>query len=558
MEAQALPPYRRDPSRVPAAWKRALDFWGMAIAIAPPQHKGGLNDPLAYIDLKTRDVVVNDTKVSAQDIGDCLEAIFAHELGHHLHYPHSLATQARLELLEHELLPIRGYSLLNLFSDFLINCTLAKDATLQAQLTQIYRSMPAAAEDVKKDPAFFFYLLCFEEAWMCDPYALTRDAGKQLEQDFPGARAEAQQLAEELPNLAPNLFTQFIYFASVVSRYQPLESGNAQKSQELNPTAGDHSKPEAGDYADALERSPQEKDAIKRALGQGWLKPEQVPDAAASQRKRASALPGVLAGDPKKLAEAMAIHYRRLAERYLIQPPKNERAAEPIIPSTLSAWEVGDAPKEIDWRASVSQGGVDIGLMQPLKRDFIEDDPTDAVREFRTRLEIYLDVSGSMPDPKNALNPMTLAAQVLAMSCVRHEGQVRALIYSSNHVKHWVWTRSEMEISRFLMTYIGGGTDFPFAVLSASVKETKASPPIRIVLTDSDFHANMNTGTNRSFLKEAAQQGQFITLLNGAQESAPWVKAIADAGARTICVATMEQFPKTAAALARALFERKE
>jgi hypothetical protein len=544
--------------RISAAWQRALSFWGMAIALARPQQKGGKDDPLAYIDLRTRDVIFNRTRIDDYGIFECLEAIFAHELGHHLHYPHSLATQARLELLEQELLPIRGYSLLNLFTDFLINCELAKDEQLQRQLTQIYRAMPADPATVQQDPAFFFYLLCFEEAWLVAPYTLTREAGKQLEQDFPGARAEAQLLAQELPNLAPNLFTQLIYFASVVSRYQPIDKGMQSRTQELNPTAGDYSKPSPGDYADALERSPQEKEAVKRAVKEGWLKPEQVPDERASKAKRAAALPGVLAGEPQKLAEAMAIHYRRLAEKHLLKPPPTEKTAEPIIPSTLSLWEIGDAPKEIDWRASVSQGGVEMGVVQPLKRDFIDDDPTHEEKAFRTRLEIYLDVSGSMPDPKLQMNPMTLAAQVLALSCVRHEGQVRALIYSSNHVKHWTWTRSELEISRFLMTYIGGGTDYPFAVLDASVKEHKAEAPIRVVLTDSDFFHNLTHGKAHALVAAAGQQSRFICLLNGAKDDDAWVKEIRAAGAQTVCVSSLDHFPQTAAALARVLFRDEE
>ncbi len=537
------------------AWSRALNYWGIAIALQRPQLSDKAADPIAYIDLRTREVVLNQVRVKAQGIEHCVYALLAHELGHHLHYPHSLATQARLELLEQELLPIRGYSLLNLFSDFLINCELAKDVTLKKQLTAIYNSMPVDAAGVKKDPAFFFYLTCFEEAWMMEPLALTGEAGPVLEADFPGARAEAQRLAEEIPNLAPNLFTQFIYFASIFSRYRPLDEAPNQKSPSLNPTAGDHSSPDAGDYADALERGAQEKDAIKKALGAGWLKPEQVPDGEASRRKRAAALPGVLAGQPRKLAEAMAIHYRRLADKYLIKPPPNELSAEPIIPSTLSQWQVGDAPKEIDWRSSVGQGGIDMAVISPLKRDFVDDDPTAEVREFRARLEIYLDTSGSMPDPKLQLNPMTLAAQVLALSCVRHEGLVRALIYSTNFVKQWTWTRSEMELSRFLMSYIGGGTTYPFPVLAESVKEHKVSAPIRIVLTDADFHHNLTTPGAKEIVMLAAKQAPFICLLNNASDSDAWVKQISELGVKTIGVKSLDAFPKTAAALAEALFK---
>lgn len=545
---------------VKAAWPKALERWGLAIQVDTPR-LDPTSPALAYIDLVTREVVVNPVQVAELGARGSIEAILAHELGHHLRYPHSLSTQARLELLEREILPIRGYSLLNLFTDFLINCELASDPKIKRQLARVYLGSPAAADSAAVDPAFWFYLTCFEEAWGLEPRELTREAGAALEGQFPGVRAEAQLLAQEIPNLAPNLFTQFLYFASVVSRYQVFDPDKGQPGldAESNPTRGDHSRPSAGDYADALGRSAQEKDAIDRAIREGWLEKEKVPDAAASERARAASLPGVLAGEPKKLAEAMALHYRRLAERYLLKPPKKVSQGDPIIPSTLSPWEIGDAPKEIDWLASIGGGGVDYGVIAPLKRDWIDDDPSSATPDWRIRLEIYLDVSGSMPDPKTQMNPMTLAAQVLAMSALRNGGQARALIYSTNNVSHWEWTRSEMEMSRFLMHYIGGGTDFPFAILAKSVKECGTSQPIRVVLTDSDFHYNLKAVVKGrlpgpAIVAAAAAKAPFVALLNGAKAGDKWVQEIAEAGATTVPVPDLASFPKTAAALGEALF----
>lgn len=539
-----------------AAWEKALARWGLAIQVDLP-HLEPDAEALAFIDLETRRVVVNPKKVAELKAEGSLEGILAHELGHHLRCPHSLAVQARLELFEREVLPIRAYSLLNLFSDFLINTELGHDPSLQKQLADVYLGMPADAEGARQDPAFYFYITAFEEAWGLEPRTLTRGAGEALEKQYPGCRAEAQLLAQELPNLAPNLFTQYLYFASVLSRYQPVDAdGNPVIGKgERNPTKGDHSAPSAGDYADALRRSAQESEAIRRAIEDGWLKPEKVPDAAASERIRTSSLPGVLAGEPKKLSEAMALHYRRLAEKYLVKPPKSEQTSDPFLPTTLSPWEVGDSPKEIDWLASILASGPEVGAAMPLKRDLMPDDPTVEQPDWRTRLEIYLDVSGSMPDPKASVNPMTLAAQVLAMSAIRGGGQVRGLIYSTNNIKHWDFTRSEVEISRFLMNYIGGGTDFPFEVLRKSVVDCGRNQPVRIVLTDSDFSYNLKGDAKRpAIAAQAAGKAVFVALLNGATADAKWVKEIAATGITTIPVASLDGFPKVAAALGEKLF----
>lgn len=543
-------------AQLAAAWRKALETWGLAIHVDLPT-LDRKSEAIAFIDLETRMVVVNPDKVAQLDALDCLEGILAHELGHHLRYPASLAVQARLELLERELLPVRGYSLLNLFSDFLINTDLGRtDERLRAQLAKVYRGMPVTRKSLDGDVVFFFYLTCFEEAWFLPPHTLTRDAGPELERRYPGVRAEAQVLAQELPNLAPNLFTQFIYFASIFSRYQMIDEEAAPKRSASNPHHGDHSSPSAGDYADALRRGAQESEAIRRAIAEGWLDPGTIPDQEQSEKIRAGMLPGVLAGKPKVLAEAMALHYRRLAERYLMKIPPKTKEGEPFIPSTLSAWEVGDSPKEIDWISSIIAGGADLGTISPLKRDYIPDDPQDLPRDWRTRLEIYLDVSGSMPDPKASINPMTLAAQVLAMSAIRAGGQVRAVIYSTNHVEHWTWTRSETVISRFLMNYIGGGTDYPFAMLKDSVEKCGHEQPIRVVLTDSDFSYNLKSGpAPMKIVGKASERGVFIALLNGAANSqVAWVKEIASSGARVVPVPDMEGFPKVAAALGEALF----
>ncbi len=85
---------------------------------------------------------------------------------------------------------------------------------------------------------------------------------------------------------------------------------------------------------------------------------------------------------------------------------------------------------------------------------------------------------------------MTLGAQILIVAAIRAGGWARATLYSSAHVDYWRWCRSEAELSRFLMHYIGGGTDFPFDLLASSLEECRTNQPIRVMITDTDFDAN--------------------------------------------------------------------
>ena len=66
-------------------------------------------------------MTVNAQMILKNDLGDTLEAILAHEVGHHVRFPATMQTHARLRLLERTLVPFDDYSLINLFTDLMIN-----------------------------------------------------------------------------------------------------------------------------------------------------------------------------------------------------------------------------------------------------------------------------------------------------------------------------------------------------------------------------------------------------------------------------------------------------
>ena len=172
----------------------------------------------------------------------------------------------------------------------------------------------------------------------------------------------------------------------------------------------------------------------------------------------------------------MAAYYRQQAEHYLLRPPPQRRLGELQVPTTLEEWELGDPTRDIDWVATLLLRGRELGGALPLKRVKVAEEEGLEAPLWQPRIEIYLDVSGSMPNPCFAINAMTLAAQILATGTARAGGWVRALLYSSAPVLFWEWARSETEVSRFLMHYVGGGTSFPFGILDASVRGVRRRP----------------------------------------------------------------------------------
>jgi hypothetical protein len=169
-------------------------------------------------------------------------------------------------------------------------------------------------------------------------------------------------------------------------------------------------------------------------------------------------------------------------------------------------------------------------------------------------MEIYLDVSGSMPNPCVAINAMALAAQILATGTARAGDWVRVLLYSSAPLTFWEWARSEAEVSRFLMHYIGGGTDFPFGIPESSVRECAGDQPIRAIITDRDFDANFDAdAANAGVLAEVIAASPHLVLLLHAP-APERVARYRGLGASVVPVEAMEDFPRLAAELTLALF----
>jgi hypothetical protein len=535
---------------VSECWPLAQAHWSRFLLLQPPGD-GTEQVAIAQIDLSTRRIGLHYRLIREKGLLDCIEGLLAHEVGHHVRYPGTLTTQARLRLLEKAILPLDNYSVVNLFTDLLINDTLWP--ALGTQLARVYQAFTADPM-AGADPAFLFYLSIYEERHGLEPAVLMGPGREELQRAHPNYRAEAQLLGQNLFHLGPNLYTQFLYFVSVISRYVRLaQSGADQAGGQSNDCGcGD---PSADDWADALTPDAREREAIRRAEAEGWLRrelAERMRDRDALARRIAT-LPGVGGDDATRVPEVMAAYYRRQADRYLLRPPPQLVLGEATTPTTLEEWEPGDPLRDVDWAATLSERGPLLGAAQPLRRQRVAEAEGWEVPLWQPRVEVYLDVSGSMPDPRLTRNAMTLAAQILVTGAIRAGGWARAILYSGAAVPFWEWCRSEAELSRFLMHYIGGGTEFPFDLLRKSVVECGATQPTRVLITDADFHANYeNLPDSAAFVEAARVSPHLILMLHATNDrSGHYTRA----GARVITVKELEDYPTMAVALANALFE---
>jgi hypothetical protein len=533
---------------VDEAFPRAVARWSPFLLLARPVVDPDEALVPARVNLRARTISLSAPAISARGLEGVLEALLAHEVGHLVASPGTLAAEARLRLFERTFLPRRARSLTGVFHELLINERLG--GALEADLCSILSSHDTSGW--RRDPAFVFHLAVHEELWQRPLGELMGEALAEFEAEYPGYRADAQLLAQNLFALAPSVPLQFLYFMSIALRYAiPLE-GEASEAAEPDCAEGE---PSPEEWAEALVPQAVEKEAVRRAIEERWF-PPQIAKMLADQglEHRSGAMPGRSLGR-SQIAEVMAAHYRREAERFLFKPPPVRLRADELVPTTLEEWEPGDPVGAIDWVATLIGRGETLGAAMPMTRERMADEEGLEDTVWQGRTEIYLDVSGSMPDPTRSINAMTLAAQILAMGTLRAGGAARALVYSTEHESHWTFCRSERILSRFLMSYIGGGTEFPFEVLRESVEEQRRQQPVRIIITDRDFDHNYAARPENApiFARAAARSPALVLLLHAPDMNA--ARRYEAAGAKVVPVRTLDDFPRMAAALSFSLFD---
>jgi hypothetical protein len=531
-------------------WPRAVAHWSRFLLLKHPV--ANTEQPtVAHINLNTRQIGLHYGLIREKNLMDCVEAILAHEVGHHVRWPGSLVVEARLRLLEKQILPLEHYSLTNMFTDLLINDALRP--RFEEQFVRVYQALRDLTT-AEPDPAFQFYLAVYEERWQREPGLLLGAGHETFAEKYPSYRADAQVLGQNLFHLGPNLYTQFLYFVSIVSRYVAIPKEDQEVRLLIVGCKCDD--PSAEDWAEALSPNAAEREAIRRAMSEGWIR-KQLADEMLDKNglaRRIRGLPGMASFDSAQVPEIMAAYYRREAERWLIRPPPQLMMGEAVTATTLEEWEPDESPREIDWPATLTQRGPIYGAALPLKRLRVAEAEGWDVPLWQPRIEIYLDVSGSMPDPRFTQNAMTLAAQILATAAIRAGGLARAVLYSGAPVTHWEWCRSEIELSRFLMHYVGGGTVYPFDLLRRSLEECRDSQPIRVIITDQDFHKNYEECPAHAevFAEASRLSPHLILMLHASPEEGAAYRRV---GAEVIPVPDLEDYPAMASGLATALFE---
>ncbi|GGS34372.1 MULTISPECIES: VWA domain-containing protein [Actinokineospora] len=463
-----------------ALWPEALRAWGRFVAVHPPMlcetgdeaRAAGLTGSFAMFRLDDRTVVLDLAALSALGLSDLGLEVLAHEVGHHVLCPADLADNGRLLARVRRGLPElerHAPMVANLYADLLVNDRLQRSRGLR--MDEVYRRMPGPAS-----PLWSFYMRVYEILWALPTGTLTPRVAADVDADAQlGARLARVYAADWLAGAGGFAMLCYRYLtdaeALVAFTCRSAVGADAQvpglaldddgplRHPAFDPLVNDFTEPPAeepelpsgGQY-----REPFEYGQILRQLG------VDVSDEDAATR-----------------------YYRERAAPHLVPFPTRERPVvrEPL-PEGTAAWDVGEPLDRVDWLATALRSphvvpGVttEQRVMGWMDGQAADPEPVD--------LDLYVDSSGSMPDPRRTVSYLTLAGAILALSALRVGARVQATLWSGTRqvLRTDGFVRDEQAVLRVLTGFFGGGTAFPLPVLRDTYLEPRRPTHI-VVISD--------------------------------------------------------------------------
>lgn len=454
-----------------AAWPDALACWSAYTRLCDPRlcassveaSQEGLAGSFAMIRLVDQRVVVDLEQVQARALGDYAVEILAHEIGHHVYAPASATDQFRLLARLRGALPTlerHAPMVANLYTDLFINDRLQRRARLR--MADIYRRLAAGPKQDPGSPLWRVYMGIYEQLWSEERGSLGGAADE-------AGRGDAWLGARLVRVYADDWLEGAGRFATLLLPYL-VEHAQAQQVQWLMDTA---KAAEGCDPHGALEAEAAEREGAIHPSQDPAITGEAAPLSAASQANgdsRGQAREPWEYGELLRAAgialddHALAVRYYR--ERALADlvpfPVRRVPVASEPHPEGFENWQLGDPLDEIDWLQSVQASPRVIPGLTTLRR--VQGQAPARERE-RTPvdLDVYVDSSGSMPNPQQRVSYLALAGAIVALSALRAGSRVQATLWSGKQQVTGTegFVRDEEAILRVLTGFYGGATCFP-------------------------------------------------------------------------------------------------
>ena len=481
-----------------AAWPEALAVWSKFTRLRDPSlcasrveaSKQGLSGSFAMIRLLDQSVVVDLPLVTELGLDDYALEILAHEIGHHILAPGSASDQFRLLARMRRALPTleqHAPMVANLYTDLFINDRLQRQANLR--MADIYRKLEQgrSVEAKARGGVWTLYMRIYENLWQLEKGELGGgQADERLDTDaWLGARlirvyANDWMLAagrfatlllpylvEDTDALSPSR-----YLLDTRDAARGCQTYGAQQIEDDEEGGAIH--PVHDQRISGLDGDEAPAETVARQGGGQLREPFELGDILKAS--------GVDLSDH----EIAIRYYRERALPHLVAFPSRPapESQEPQMEG-LEPWEIGDPLEDIDWLQSVMQSPRPVPGVSTVRRVYGRE-PARASDAVPVDLDMYVDSSGSMPNPQAHTSFLTLAGAVIALSALRAGAKVQVTLWSGkNQVMQTPgFVRDEDLILGVLTEFFGGGTCFPIHRLRQTYAAKRERPAHILMISD--------------------------------------------------------------------------
>ncbi|WP_294254251.1 hypothetical protein [uncultured Sphingomonas sp.] len=486
-----------------AAWPEALAAWSRFTRLHDPRlcassvaaADEGLQSAFAMIRLVDKSVVIDLEAIARVDLDDHAVVILAHEIGHHVLAPATATDSYRLIARLRAALPTlerHAPMVANLYTDLLINDRLQRQAGLD--IAGVYARMNDR-EPGPRSRLWALYMGIYESLWGLEKGSLGGPAGD------PAMEGDAWLGARLIRVYARNWLHAAGRFATLVLPYLAEDAEQDKALRRLHDTrdAAAGAAPSGAQTVEAEEAEgilhPAHDPRITGEEAEGAARPE--PPAAVPGRPGAGQTREPFDYGEILRAAGLTLSDEEIAIRYYRERALPLLVPFPVQPTPVSEepqlegvepWALGDSLDEIDWLQTVAQSPVVIPGVTTVRRVYGHE-PGAARKPEPIDLDLYVDSSGSMPDPRRFTSYLTLAGAVIALSALKAGARVQATLWSGK--QQWMSTsgfvRDETAILDILVGYYGGATAFPIHQLRDTfAPRTPRDRPVHILMISDD------------------------------------------------------------------------